>query len=215
MTIALGMCCTDGIVIAADSQISAIDHHKYFESKVSYTDGPDWALMFGYAGDPGIYKEARDKIMRLLPRTGFTPIQAYEACDKVFSEIGRPYSPFELQMFIGVSIRLSDPGLIVFTGQGLYWEEGIKFFGVGDSSLMNYLSNVLYGKPISVEQGQKLAVYMIAKAKKCIDHCGGPTTVCSLLYGGKEWGLLSEAIENLEKEMESREKTCLKQILDF
>jgi 20S proteasome alpha/beta subunit len=215
MTIAIGMHCQDGIVIAADSQISAPDHHKYFESKVSYTDGPDWALMFGYSGDPGLHKEARDKIMRTLPREGFSPIQAYEACDKVFSEFGRHYSPVDLQMFIGVSVRSFRPGLIVFSGQGLHWEDGIKFLGIGDSSLMKYLSDALYEKSISVEQGQKLAVYMVTKAKQCIDHCGGPTTVYSLLPVGKEWGLLPETIVSLEKEMEGKEQACLKQILDF
>jgi 20S proteasome alpha/beta subunit len=213
MTIALGMCCTDGIVIAADSQITRPDYYKYYESKVSYTEGKDWALLFGYADSPGLYKEAREKIARKLPNTGPTLDLVYTACDEVFfGEMGGHYG-ISLQMFIGISIPRYDIRLLVFDGKGLYWDDGIKFFGVGDSSLMKYLSDSLYEKPMSVKQGERLAVYMVAKAKQCIDHCGGDTTVHSLLYGGKVSGLLPEDIVRLEKEMESKEKVCLKQIL--
>jgi hypothetical protein len=215
VTIVIGMNCWNGVVIGADTLISAKGYYKYYDRKVHATDGPGWALLFGYAGQPGLYIEARDKILGKLPKSGFTPNDVYQACDEVFTAMGRIYSDVSLQMLIGVSITEHPPGLLAFDGKSVHWENGICCFGVGDCSLTNYLSEFLYrrNRPVNVEQGHRMAVYIIGKAKQFVDGCEGETHVESLLYSGRRSGLLPEESARLEKEMEGREKDCLKEIL--
>jgi hypothetical protein len=214
VTIAIGMSCWDGVVIGADTEISTKGYYKYHERKVHATDGPGWAFLFGYANHPGLYVEARDKILGKLPRSGFNPNDVYKACDEVFTDMGRVYSDVSLQMLMGVSISGHPPGLLVFDGKSVHWENRICCFGVGDCSLTNYLIKALYNQPVSVEQGQRIAVYVIAKAKLFVDGCGGETHIHSLLYSGKQSGLRPEESARLEKEMEGRENEHLKRILE-
>lgn len=66
VTAVVGMLCGDGIVIAADQQVSVPGHFKYHESKIEVQEGPNWAVTFAYAGSPGLAKEVKNKILEHL-----------------------------------------------------------------------------------------------------------------------------------------------------
>lgn len=211
VTIAIGMYCRDGVIIAADSQISSPDYYKYHESKVNHSEGTNWRLLYAYANRPDLYKEARESIVRKFNNSEPTPENLYSICDGVFTDMGRHYADVGLEMMIGLSCPRFDTKLLTFTGKSLLWEtEKIRCLGVGDSSLTRYLSENLYTSTISTEEGKKIAIYIIAKAKAYIDHCGGDTIVYSLRDGAQLTAILPDEISRLESEMNAAEKNGLK-----
>lgn len=218
MTMAVGMLCRDGVVIAADSQLSRPDYDKRYESKVHFCDDQkqQWALLFGYAGSPGLDEEVRNKILgRLRGPQPPTLNVVYAACDEVFTELGRHFAVVDLYMLIGVSCPNDFPRLLVFDGRSLHWEDGLLCFGVGDSSLTTYLRDVLYKRQLTVEEGMRLAIYIVAKAKAYIDKCSGDTAVYSIRSRGEIVGTLPEEVAKLEIEMKAREKEHMKAIIGF
>src|SRR5579872_5697237 len=68
MTIAIGMLCSDGIVLAADRQVTLEGHHKYQEQKIFPIDGGDWMAVLTYAGSPAFVKEVQQKLIDSLNR---------------------------------------------------------------------------------------------------------------------------------------------------
>src|SRR5437899_2221501 len=72
MTIAVGMCCQDGLVLSADRQMTAAGSHKYQEDKIyQIYDGDSlseakWKVYLTYAGSPGLMTEVRERLTRRL-----------------------------------------------------------------------------------------------------------------------------------------------------
>lgn len=217
VTIAVGMVCRDGVVIAADTQISSPGYYKYHESKVHVTEGGDYALGFGYAGAPGLYREAREAIMARFGNSERTPKAIFDCCHQtLLDDMALRYTPdLGLDMLIGFSSLRSDTRLLVFSGseKSLHWEHGISCLGVGDSSLTRYLSAHLYEPGMSTEDGVKVAVYIVAKAKSYIDHCGGETVLCTLRDRKKLFWVQEEQVRAMESEILQREKAGLKAII--
>ncbi|HLI30880.1 MAG TPA: hypothetical protein VKV79_07275 [Terriglobia bacterium] len=216
MAIAIGIHCRDGIVIAADSQISVPGYYKFHESKIHHTSGDGWALLFGYSGAPGLYLEAREAIMIRFSNSIHTPKALFECCrQSLLDEMALRYTPdLELDMLIGVSCSGFDTRLLAFSGseKSLHWEHGIRCIGVGDSSLTRYLSEALYDPVMTVDDASKIAVYIVAKAKSYIDHCGGDTILYALHGRDGLFHIRDEQVKIMESEMLAREKDCLRAI---
>jgi len=201
-------------VIGADSQISAPGYYKYHESKVGFTHGQDWALLFGYAGDPGLYQQARNAIAAgLRDAEERTVQQADLICRGVLDGMGWPYQTLDLKLLIGVSCQKAETRLLVFDGKSLNWGSGMHVVGVGDSSLSRYLSDTLYESAMTVDEGVRIATYMISRAKSYIDHCGGETVLYAFRDLQKPEHILPAEVQRIETEMLAREKQSLKAIV--
>jgi hypothetical protein len=51
MSVVIGIVCTDGIVLAADQQISIPNYSKRHEHKIDGPQGEDWTVAFAPLGD--------------------------------------------------------------------------------------------------------------------------------------------------------------------
>lgn len=184
MTIAVGFFCNGGndLFIAADRQFTVEGFSKYHERKL-VREGSD--LVYGFAGDPGLYTEARQKISGFLntlkPADSSVEI-IRETVEGVLAQMGLrgadpSYRP--LYLFVGINEIFSRPRLLVFNGQGFYESEGlaVEIIGCGDTSLIHFLSEHLYSPHLSPDQGIALAGYLIKKATRHVDKTGEPIDV--------------------------------------
>src|SRR6266852_9137771 len=63
MTICAAIRCADGIVLAADREITRGDT-KYYETKLfTVNNSPEWSITFGYAGHPDFAKTIYNKLL--------------------------------------------------------------------------------------------------------------------------------------------------------
>ncbi len=217
MSAVIGIACTDGIILAADQQISLPDYCKRHESKITGPQGQDWTVLFAYSGSPSLMKEVSGRIQdRINSTTPDVEIHAVHAvAESVLDAMNYRFAELDLDLLIAVTSP-SGIGLLRFDGKGkaLYVATGIEILGVGDSSLLRYFSDRLYeeGKT-DLSLGAPLALYMVEKAKAYVNHCGGPTDLLIIRQGNslKVWTFLDQLkILNGSRE---REKEFLKMII--
>lgn len=173
VTIALGIVCQDGIVIGADSEISGPGDLKHNESKVYHSDHPSgWSVLFTYAGDVSLYKEARSKIIKRFREREPSFDNFYGSCDEIFTAMGRHIHHPDgshgvyLDMLFALAFPAQEPRLLVFSSTGMYVGEGIHVFGSGDAPLSQYLCDSLASSLLSSEQAVRVAVYLISRARQ-------------------------------------------------
>jgi 20S proteasome alpha/beta subunit len=184
MTIAVGFLCNNGkdLIIASDRQLTAEGAYKRYVKKL-VSSGPE--LLFGYAGDPGLYAEARQKILGglgILKPSDVSVDTIRETTESVLNQMelihntNQSYRP--LYMFIGVNEIFTPPRLLVFNGQALHESEGgVEIIGCGDASLIHFLGSHLHSDDLTPEQGKALGAYLIKKATEHIDKTGGTIDV--------------------------------------
>lgn len=215
LTIALGIACRNGIVIGADSEISGPGDLKSHEGKVYHSDHPNgWRVLFAYAGDVSLYKEARSTILRKFAECDPTPDALKSVCDEIFTKMGRHVGcGVDLDMLFAVSCPKFEPRLLVFNGTGLSWSQGIKICGSGDAPLAQYLSEALWDGSLSTAQAVRAAIYMISRSKQYIGGIGGKMVVSVLQDGERAADVLPEEIEQIEREILARERQGLRDIV--
>jgi 20S proteasome alpha/beta subunit len=190
MSVAVGIVCTDGIVLASDEQISIPDYSKHHEKKLDGWADEAWTVAHAYAGSPSLMREATDKIKAKIEEgsAGYNPQSVHAAAESVLEDIGYKFTNMELQLLIATATQ-TELELLRFDGgnnKALYVSTSIEILGVGDSSLLRYLSDALYEKgKIDVAFGAALALYMVEKAKNYVNHCGGQTDFLIIRKGNQ------------------------------
>jgi 20S proteasome alpha/beta subunit len=184
MTMVVGFQCTDGLVLCADQQITSGAGFKYHEKKLSIEEGPAWKIVFGYSGTPGLAQEVQEKVMRVvrqlaMPITGEV---VKNAADGVLTDMNRLYDAFEqkLELLIGSTAFLGQTELFKFDGRGLHKVNNFSYLGIGECSLIRFLSDKLYSSQLDTQTGAALGAYLVKKAEQYIDGCGGPIDVVVL-----------------------------------
>jgi 20S proteasome alpha/beta subunit len=104
MTIAIGMLCSDGIVLAADRQLTLEGGHKYQEQKIFPIDGGDWKAVLTYAGSPDFVREVQERLVRRLNRE---EIKAdcrtiHETLEKILTSLGRQYGDVGTELLVAI-----------------------------------------------------------------------------------------------------------------
>jgi 20S proteasome alpha/beta subunit len=183
MTIAVGFLCNNGndLIIASDRQFTVEGFSKRFAKKL-VSDGPE--LLYGFAGDPGLYAEARQKIsgfLATLKPAEWSVDVIRETIESVLNQMllrGADSSYKPLYLFVGFNEIFERPRLFVFNGQAVYESEGgVEIIGCGDTSLIHFLEEHLYSRNLPPEQGIALAGYLIKKATQHVDKTGGQIDV--------------------------------------
>jgi 20S proteasome alpha/beta subunit len=196
----------NGIVLCADRQITQPGGHKYYEQKISIERIQNQDIVFAYSGLPSLALEAREKIVKKLTQIHFSEEHLYEICDDVFTNMGRQYTDMNLQMFISNPSVFEDPRSLRFDGKGLHRSENVSFLGVGDSSLLRYLVDMLYIPDMGPNDAINLAIYLVRKAEDYVDGCGGPIDLGIMDCGDDSCRMLSQdEIDTRLKRMEKQE----------
>jgi 20S proteasome alpha/beta subunit len=143
MTIAVGMLCEDGIVLGADRLVTLEDGHKYEEQKIFPIDGGDWKAVLTYAGDPGFAKEVHQRLSTRLNRGIKVDCREIRnALEKILTSLGREYGDVGSSLLVAGHANQEQAQLWKFDGRSVHKAYGFNCVGVGDSSLIRYLSEL-------------------------------------------------------------------------
>jgi hypothetical protein len=190
VTIALGFKCNDGVVLCSDSQITKEGDLKFNESKlrlVAYQgDSGNWAIGVTYAGSPEFMKLFMEKftpsVWAIHPKPNPSAIRS--AIETILDGIYRQHrSLMNLELLCAISIPPHLDELIVSRNK-LVRDAQVECLGVGDTSVVRYLSNLFISYNLYWKQALQIAVYIVQQAKKYTDRCGGPTEAFVIRNGG-------------------------------
>jgi 20S proteasome alpha/beta subunit len=222
VTIALGFKCLDGIVLGADQQITKEGGLKYTEGKLRWftPDGEPygWAVGLAYAGNPDQMKlfveNAAREIKTLKPQPTVAAIR--KAVEDVLRSMAEDNDEMNLELLLGISIQ-NEPDTLLVTKNKLVREaKEPQCLGVGDSSLLRYLAEMMCSLDMSTQYALQIAIYMIQHAKKFVDNCGGGTDLYVVTNGTivPYMGLLVERCEKFMSAAESQVKRLIQLYLD-
>lgn len=190
MTIGVGFKCIDGIVLAADQQVTWKDSHKFNESKLrGHSSGGEWNATFTYAGNPVLWQSFNDKFgetMAMLPEPP-TVTRIRDVTETVlsfFDELRQ--EPENLSLLAAVVVPGEAHELFRTEGYVIHRVRDYQYVGFGDSSLLRFLGPLITAEPPVatpdqmgriVRQAVMMATYLVMKAKTHVDGCGGDTDV--------------------------------------
>ena len=190
VTIGIGFRCINGIVLAADQQVTWRDSHKSYERKLrGHSSGKEWNATFTYAGSPVLWKSFNDKFgeaMALLPAppTVKRIRDVIETVLNFFDELKQ--DPENLSLLCAVTVSGDDHMLFRTSGYVIHKVTDYEYVGFGDSSLLRFLGPLITASPPVatpdqmgriVRQAVMMATYLVMKAKTHVDGCGGDTDV--------------------------------------
>jgi 20S proteasome alpha/beta subunit len=199
--------------LGADRQVTFPEGYKYEEQKILCSEAVDWRVLLTYAGDPGFAKEVHQDLPRRLNIENVNSQVAHQKIDEILTGMGRPYGDVGTSLLIAVHVKEENACLWKFDGKWLHSADGFDCLGVGDSSLIRYLSHTLYSCDMTVENGAKVAVYLISRANKYVDKCSGGPDIVALTHGGEVRFLDAAKVSELVITMESMEPDALNEII--
>ena len=137
MTVAVGMICSDGIVLGSDRQVTLTDGHKYQAQKILPIDGIGWTSLITYAGHPDFAKEVQEclaKDLSTLERSeamisglGMGAVTMYDALDAILTNLGRQFGDVGTELLIAGHANGEDAKLWKFNGRSLCRADGFNF----------------------------------------------------------------------------------------
>jgi len=213
MTIIVGAICTEGLVLASDSQagslrgvhVKRLDYTKIYDFSF---DGTTIAITG--AGETPFITRAIEIFEEKAKDTKFhKPRDVADLAESVVNEIAKRYI-FQRDKELGFVKSPSSPerqklqddralgfALMVATcvnGKPAIYtvypdgvsarEEDYASLGSG-SAFAEYLLPRLHSKDLTIEEATRVCVYVVEEVKKVDVHCGGPTQVVSVSCGGK------------------------------
>src|SRR6185437_587764 len=187
VTIALGFRCSDGIVLCADQQMTVQGWHKFRETKmyaIAGIEAPSYTVMLTYAGSPHAMKALHQKMASVTEQSYFDSVDSVKALLEGFlSEMQTEAESTEF--LFGFCREGGSFGLLQTNACSVYQVNGYTNIGVGDSSLVRFLSKLLVSNSMKCFPAVFIGDYIIKQAKEFVDGCGGPTDIYILRGNGK------------------------------
>jgi hypothetical protein len=196
MTIAVGFRCSDGIVLCADSQMSApSDGMKYNAQKTFSYSGNQVDAVFAFAGTEVFSKMCIERLARRILASELSNVE--QALQEEALSIHEAYSPratvtttdYDLNVLVGVRFTSgADDGIALFHIEGPAVSPPIKTFdciGVGRMVARQAIS-LFYSDSLTVQEASRVGVYCLKQTKEHVGECGGPSQVIMLWDDSKE-----------------------------
>lgn len=192
MTIAAAFCCSDGVVLCADSQYTYPETLKYQESKLRM--GPDLKChpFFAFCGDMDYQKQCIANFRAALSRAEREQVDVTIALETAalkmhttyYEAYSDPSEKLSASMFASV---LTDQGRLVFkiVGPKVTQVEELEFMGSG-----GYLARALadsFWEPFRFMYRTVFAcTFILSDVKEYVDGCGGDSHIACLGHDGSE-----------------------------
>ncbi len=210
MTVAIGLWCDDGLVLCTDSQFTVSGGLKYPASKIHNMSYGDWSVSLAFSGSPQLMELVQEKLYPKLlnPENDSKDEWGEVVCEEletILRDVCKKDRKHSIELLCATSARRGSKALLR-SRNALVVDAGIgECIGVGDSSVLRFLSDLFVRPRMTIIEGVVLACYMVSKAITYIDGCGGPiqTTVlddCGHYYelDMSKWGEPAK-LENVEK----------------
>jgi len=185
VTIGVGFHCGDGVVLAADRQLTVEGVYKTHSMKIGNFVYGGATVLWTFAGLPNLVSVMRDGVFAKL--NPFPPGPSEQEIAKSISE-----QMMEMKEQYPEEMRTQQFLFAYSCGQAIGFSQyasGVvndpphAYIGIGDSSLINYIFDIFCSVPtylMSIKEGSTLAICMVALAKQFVDGCGGPIDVVML-----------------------------------
>jgi hypothetical protein len=191
VTIGVGFLCEDGIVLCADNQITWPESHKYYECKIYPHGNDEWSMVNTFAGDPDLAKSFNGKFKDAMNRVErpYTAAKIQDVIETVLSFLDvLDTNSSDLWMLCAIAIPNSTMRLVRTTGKVVSEVSDYSYVGVGDSSLLRHLGQLITGvqlyRPRRADHAYMLGTYLVLKAKTHVEGCGGDTDAFVLRPSG-------------------------------
>lgn len=189
MTIGIGFLCEDGIVLCADNQITWPESHKYYECKLYPHGTAGWTVAMTFSGSPELMKSFNGKLrdsMALMPAP-YTVSRIQDNVETILSFFDvLKDDPMQLSLLCGIVIPGKEFRLLKTEGWIVREVSRFEYVGVGDSSVLRYLSPFLtQTRGYTISQAFNLGIYLTLQARRYIEGCGGETDAIVLKSNGR------------------------------
>lgn len=214
MTIALGILCSDGVVLGVDSEIS-VDGGKVAGPKIQvfWEALPDYNIVSASSGHADSVETARGEIEFELEKfRGKNPV-VRELRQSISDALGRVYvqhiDPLpqeerqQMDFSLLLAIRIGRTARLFRTNRAQVVEQRPRWCIGSGKEFADYLLELYLGNRPPVELAAQTAAYVIGITKEHIDGVGHATDVHILQSSGRHWRLSPPEIEELEKNFDS------------
>ncbi len=187
----MGFICTDGIVLCSDRQMTSDGGMKFQAKKLGYMtgmfEGVRMTACSAYAGDPEGAKILRTEMRERLGKEiagskfdGLQSLKARKALEKIFNNPSAKY----LEMLIGIRFDSGEKCLFRTKGRKVL-EATTEYIGIGDSSVLRYLAEVLLPRTfMSVSEANVIGSYVVSVANRFVVGCSGGPDVFTIYDNG-------------------------------
>lgn len=214
VTFVIGMKCSDGLVLCADS-LESDGVTKSYRNKLAcfhWNDGiEEWGLCWGGAGHAYVCDKFKDKVKQSFKDQVYNRAAIEEKVEVCLSFIQQSYASADgVNVVMGLFGRLQQPDQF-----GSLWEytlyrgssqsaclSPIRDYGfVGmDVSLAQFFLSNTYHSFMPLEHGKRLALFSTQLMKRHADGVGGDSTCMSYVIGSSMWDpMLDQEIAEIEK----------------
>lgn len=197
MTIAAGFCCSDGVVLCADTQYTVPASMKYPESKLRMGTGLKSLPFFAFCGDMDYQKQCIENFTAAIAnaeRDGPIRIITLEASalemhQHYYEQYADPNEKLSASMLISLWIG-SKRVLYRINGPRVARVDQIECLGDGNS-LARALADSFWEPSNSMYRTALACVFILSDVKKYVDGCGGDSQIVCLGHDGS-WKFFSE-----------------------
>lgn len=207
MTIAIGVLCSDGIILCADSQETFNEYAKLQRAKVFELDllSPDVKVVIAGSGDSNFYDALRERLEDGIDMANPDLISIRNKieevivgyCTRVWPLYGAQRDRPSAQMLIG--IRATD-GFALLHTEGPITRQGSspECIGFGADFSLYHLKK-LFKNTMPFAEVCPIAAYVLDLAKENVEFCGGASDVFVIPRTGdverKDQGYIQENID--------------------
>jgi 20S proteasome alpha/beta subunit len=226
MTLSLAVKYPHGIVLATDSLITVgtaaeVGSFSYHENKIYWTDGRYFsASLAGATNDTEALESFAHVFLKKLEAAESEDAEILPNVESTLqSELQRFYAdtgvPPPFTLLVSYTAPPSQISLFKSSGLSVRSAKGIEITGLGDISLLRYLSDSLYRPDLPLNEAIALAVLIVSTAKRyCSQYCGGQTNleILTTEYPLRKWPSQRE-ISNLENFFQTNGERYLRSLL--
>lgn len=206
MTIAVGFRCTDGLVLAADRQVTCEDLLKLYRRKIGVVDVPhEKVLVIVGAGDTDYFGYLYTEIADNFQGKSLHDIRGLlqEITEDTYKKHIHPYHEQPesvLAAIVGVSVKGEGTALFRIHKSIVIDAEPITAIGSG-SILATYLADRFFYKTLSVEEAKFLAATIGQKVGAYDPYCGSDADVCIIGNNGEHKFVDSSEIGEMQSKL--------------
>ena len=191
VTISIGFCAEEAIVLAADREITSSLGTKYQRKKVFPHYAPDFALGISYAGYCDVFDDIHEKIKTEIDNRFWQHAATFqsttELIEKILRDARKKYGIKKLpSLLLAISIG-PEARLYKSEEAGVSPAGSWKVFGYGDSPLTHYLVETLTKSSRDIfdqHVAMLLASYVVIQAGEYTFGChGGPDILLIQKHG--------------------------------
>ncbi|MFZ0821690.1 MAG: hypothetical protein WAM91_16615 [Candidatus Acidiferrales bacterium] len=194
MTIAIAFQCKDGFVFASDRQMShgrATDFggFSHYEAKTFGIESESFSAVVCGSGNHGdlIRPFAETVFANLGEAENLSLEHTRTIMDATLGDLAHRNNAAPDASFLLAVVRGGEQQFLRSDGLVIRTAGPVEILGIGDTSLVRYLTDSIYSPDLGSLYAVCFAAYAVYAAKKyCPQYCGGATDVHVLTGGGKE-----------------------------